>query len=771
MNQVPAAHRPAGIRMALVALPLLASSFAFSQNRLPTMPRFDRYEKMRREISGSVTRGQVSVQWEDEGKTFTYSWGGKKYRFEFTTNKPVEISGGADPEPKAKTPQQPARGRQFSSEKSPDGKWTAIHKDRNVWLRAGSGGTGPEIQVTDDGSVEKRIKNGIASWVYGEELGVRNAMWWSKDSSMLAYYRFDESKVPDFYLTMEVGKVQDSLDVEAYPKAGAPNPGVELYIYHLETKRKVPVDCKFGPDGENLAHYVYSVRWSEDGKELLFNRTNRKQSSMEICAADPSTGKCRVILRESQPQSWTDNSPQLRFLAEQEGKPRRFLVTSERNGWDNIYMGDMSGAPLKPITQNVGFEVQRIVRVDEKAGVIWYMARDGDTPYRFQLHRIGLDGKGDVRLTDPKYHHSVDVAPDGQHFIDVMELRDTPPSTRVCDAKGKVLATFAESDLTKFNTLGLQKAETIKYKAMDGVTDCYGVLYKPSDFDPKKKYPLIVTVYGGPESGGGPETFGTPPNWAEFGFLVASFDGRGTSGRGKAFKDALYGKLGIVEIDDQAAGVMELRKRPYVDGNRVGITGTSYGGYSSCLAILRYPKVFQVSVASSSVTAWYHYDSIYTERYMGLPWDGENKEGYENGSAMKYAANLEGYLLIYYGTADNNVHPNNSFQLIAALNRAGRAYDAQVGVDAGHSGVRNERMLEYFIEHLVLPYEKVGGLRLAVSGLGKGQGDEGTEGLGDGSLLGARLSPPNRVKTGDSALMVKLHSQWRQKHPTQKAVK
>lgn len=751
--------RPAFVCLALCVFVL----GAIAQNRLPTMPRYDRYEKMRREIAGSVRRAAIQPRWEDGGKSFVYSWQGKQYRFTLASKKTVEIQGGADPEPapagRRGGTQQPARGRQFDRERSPDGKWTALYRDFNVWLQPQGGGA--EVLVTTDGSAKDRIKNGIASWVYGEELGVRNAMWFSKDSSMLAYYRFDESKVPDFYLTMQVGSIQDSLDVEAYPKAGAPNPEVQLLVYRLSDKQTVRIDTEFGPDGQELAHYVYSVRWSEDGKELLFNRTNRKQNTMEICAADPNTGKCRVIVREAQPQSWTDNSPRLQYLEAQPGKPQRFVYLSERNGWDNIWLGDMSGAPVRPVTQHKGFEVQRIVKVDEKAGIVWYMARDGDTPYKFQLHRIGLDGKGDVRLTDPKFHHTIELAPDGSSFIDTIETREQAPIARVCDADGKVLSVLAETDLTRFNELGLQRAETFKYKAADGVTDCYGVLYKPSDFDPKKKYPLLVSVYGGPESGGGPETFSTPQASTEFGFLVASFDGRGTSGRGKAFKDAVYGKLGVVEIDDQAAGVKSLRERAYVDGNRVGIFGTSYGGYSSTMAILRHPDVFQAAVASSSVTAWYHYDSIYTERYMGLPWEGENKAGYDEGSAMKYAGNLKGYLMLYYGTADNNVHPNNTFQLIQALNRAGKAYDAQVGVDAGHSGVNQSRMLEYFIEHLVLPYEKASGVALK-----RAHGK-----LADGKPIALKTRPPNRVKTGDSALMAKLHRQWRQRHPAQESAK
>jgi len=228
---------------------------------------------------------------------------------------------------------------------------------------------------------------------------------------------------------------------------------------------------------------------------------------------------------------------------------------------------------------------------------------------------------------------------------------------------------------------------------------------KPSDFDPGKKYPLLVTVYAGPESGTDRERFGVPQAMtelgflvAELGFLVAAFDGRGTDGRGKSFKDSVYKKLGVVEIDDQAAGVKALRTRPYVDGNRVGIFGTSYGGYASAMAILRYPDVFQAAAASSSVTDWRNYDSIYTERYMDTP--QRNPKGYDEGSAMMYAQNLKGRLLLYYGTADDNVHPANTYQLVKALQSAGKSFDLQVGPDRGHTGVNGARMLEFFVDAL-----------------------------------------------------------------------
>jgi dipeptidyl-peptidase-4 len=319
---------------------------------------------------------------------------------------------------------------------------------------------------------------------------------------------------------------------------------------------------------------------------------------------------------------------------------------------------------------------------------------------KLQLHRVGLDGKGDTRLTDPAFHHVVDVAPDGKHFIDTAQTHDTPPVTTLRDAEGKAVAELAKSDTTKFETLGLKKVELFTFKAADGTTDLHGLLHRPSTFDEKKKYPLLVSVYAGPGTGGARETFVTPSTMAEYGFLVASFDSRSAGGRGKKFMDAIYGKLGVTEIDDQAAGVKALGERPYVDKERVGIFGTSYGGYASVMCLLRHPDLFRAACASSAVTSWLHYDTIYTERYMGLP--STNKEGYDAGSAMKYAEKLKGRLMIYYGTADNNVHPSNSMQLIQALQRAGKSFETQVGPDQGHSAIRQERMMEFLIESLVL---------------------------------------------------------------------
>jgi dipeptidyl-peptidase-4 len=233
------------------------------------------------------------------------------------------------------------------------------------------------------------------------------------------------------------------------------------------------------------------------------------------------------------------------------------------------------------------------------------------------------------------------------------------------------------------------------------------VIQFPSNFDPSRKYPVLVPVYGGPASASNTarETFVTPTATTEYGFLVVNLDSRAAPGMGKRTLDTIYMKLGQVEIDDMAEGVKALGTRPYVDKSRVGMYGTSYGGYSSVMSILRHPDVYAAACASSPVTAWYHYDSIYTERYMWLP--QENKEGYELGSAMKYVGDLKGRLMLYYGTADNNVHPNNAMQLIRALQQARKSFEVQVGPDTGHSGVDPQRMMEFFLENLVVRPERV----------------------------------------------------------------
>jgi dipeptidyl-peptidase-4 len=695
-----------------------------AQDRLKTMPGYAQYQKMSAQVGGAVRSGAISGTWTADGTGVEYTLDGKRYRFDVTARAAAEVSGAPDAAAGrggrggGRGGTGIERGRQAASADAPNGTLKAFYRDRNLWISDLSGAN--EAPITTDGSERDRIKYGTASWVYGEELAQTSAMWWSPDSRKVAYYRFDEQQVLDYHLQLDQTKIQSVNDVEAYPKAGAANPVVDLFVYDVASKKSTRVDVRGGKPFDNtvVGHYVYRVMWSPDGREIIFNRTNRRQNILELAAASPDTGATRVILREEWPTGWIENRPPMYFLSDN----RRFIWESERNGFANLYLYDVSGTLIRPLTSHTTFEVTSIVKIDEPAGVLFYLARDGDNHLKLQLHRVGLDGKGDVRLTDPAYHHTVGsciagaaggggrggfggagacgISPDNKYFIDTYQRHDTPPATRIVDATGKVVADLAKSDLTKFNELGLKKAEMFTYKAADGKTTLRGLMQFPSTFDPSKKYPVLVPVYGGPASASNTarETFVAPNALAEYGFLVVNLDSRAAPGLGKRTLDAIYLKLGQVEIDDMAEGVKALASRPYVDRSRVGIYGTSYGGYASLLSILRHPDLYAAASASSPVTAWNHYDTIYTERYMWIP--QENRDGYDAGSAMTYAKQLRGRLMLYYGTADNNVHPSNMMQLIAALQAAGKSFEVQVGPDRGHSGINTDRMMEFFIENL-----------------------------------------------------------------------
>ena len=683
-------------RLALAAFALATTVPALTaQDRLASMPGAERYAAMAPRLQTALKSGAISPRWAEDGKSFEYTRDGKRFRFDLVTRRTSDVAGAATNGTAGRRAGGPARGRQFTEAWTADSARKAIFKDRNIFIqnRDGSG----ERQLTTDGSESGRIKYGTASWVYGEELGQVTAMWWSPDGSKLAFYRFDERPVKDYFLQMDQTQVLGAVDIEAYPKAGTENPIVDLFVYDVAAGTTKRVDARDGKPltDDVVGHYVYGISWTKDGSELLMRRTNRRQNIMEFAACAPATGACRVIIREEWLPSWTENSPTIQWLAD--GK--RFIWESERNGYSNYYLYDLSGRLIAPLTQHQA-EVAGIVKLDEAAKLLWYYARTGDNFMKLQLHRVGLDGKGDKRLTDPALHHTVSVAPDGKFFTDVAETHDVAPVTRLMDAAGRPVATVAESDRSAFDAAGFKPAELFTYTSADGTTPLYGLLHKPSNFDPAKKYPVLFSVYAGPATNGARESFTPPMAMTEYGFLLVTLDTRSAAGRGKRALDAIYQRLGEVEIDDLAAASRHLAKLPYVDGQRVGIYGTSYGGYSSAMALLRHPDAFAAASAMSAVTSWRHYDTIYTERYMYTP--QANPEAYKKGSAMEYAKDLRGRLMIYYGTADDNVHPNNAMQLIQALQAAGKNFEVQVGPDRGHTALNQQRMMEFFIQSLVL---------------------------------------------------------------------
>lgn len=690
------------VALALLALPLASSA---GQDRLKTYPGYQEYRDYLaawRAAWPGLTAGALRATWIDS-TNFEYSihsysapiltLDAKRMRYDVRTLTATEVP----PRSPLQTPPPagPDYKRQFSYAISPDGSKRAFYRDRNVWLS--NADSSNAIAITTAGSEVARTRYGRAPWVYEEELDQYTSMWWSPDGTKLAYYGFDESAVTDYLLQLDQTKLYSTTAIEAYPKAGSPNPVVELHVYDLATRQSVKLDIRDGRpfEADALGYYAYHVAWTRDSRELTFNRTNRRQNVMELAACAPTTGRCRAVVREEWPTAWVENSPEMRYLAD--GK--RFIWASERTGFRNYYLYDLTGKLIAPLTAHA-FEVGAIVSVDERTGTLFYEARSGDNHMKMQLHRVGLNGKGDRRLTEPTLNHTIVASPNARHFVVVSQTHAVAPKTRLLDANGQVVAEISSSDRNALGTMTLHPVEMFTFRTADSVTQLHGLLHKPSNFDPNRRYPLLVSVYNGPKTNGAHEHFSAPHGLTALGFLLVTVDARSVGGRGKRFLDPIYGKLGVTEVDDIAAGVQSLCGRTYVDCGKVGIYGMSYGGYASTMAILRYPDLFAAAVASSPVSDWRHYDTIYTERYMWTP-EG-NPAGYNAGSAITYADKLKGRLMIYYGTADDNVHPNNSMQLIQALQRAGKSFEVQVGPDRGHTWIDNNRMLEFFIENLVL---------------------------------------------------------------------
>ncbi|RKY88902.1 S9 family peptidase, partial [candidate division KSB1 bacterium] len=553
--------------------------------------------------------------------------------------------------------------------------------------------TGRETRLTKGGKEE--LMNGVPDWVYPEELNQREAFWWSYDSKKIAYLQFDERPVLRYPLVHQLTP-DGKLELERYPKAGAPNPVVKIFVIDINTKKIIKIDTGNNPDV-----YIFKVRWLKDRSEISFQRLNRRQNVLEFLIANPETGRSKVIVTEKE-DCFVNTYGELHFVQINKSK---FLWTSERTGWRHIYLYDFNGNLLNRVTQGE-WPVGRIVGVDRENEWVYFTGYK-NRGLESHIFRVKLNGENLTKLSKEPGTHFPDVAPFCRFYIDSYSSFDVPRTVTLYQADGTKLREIGKATKEKYDSLHLIKPELISFKAADGKTDLNGIIYKPADFNPEKAYPLICSVYGGPLFPRVRNSFyGTSFEHAlaQLGFIVFVMDNRGTPNRGKKFETATYLKLGQVDLADQVAGVKFVTQRPYIDGKRVGIYGGSYGGYMTCMALLAAPDVYHVGVARAPVTDWKNYDSIYTERYMQRPQD--NPDGYKKGSALTYAENLKGKLLIMHGTVDNNVHPANTIQLINELIKLNKRFDMIMMPEQRH-GFRGqygkysrEIMVEYFIKHL-----------------------------------------------------------------------
>lgn len=551
--------------------------------------------------------------------------------------------------------------------------------------------TKEEKRLTN-GSEEKM--NGRPSWVYPEEFGQRDAYWFSPDNSKISYLQYQEKDVHQFPIVHEL-TFEAGLEQMRYPKAGETNPTVNLFIVDIASGEIEQVPTNSNPDT-----YIVRPIWRNDGSELTFRRLNRKQDHLELLAYDIKSKKVRTILdeREDAYINLHDNFIQL-------DDNKTFIWTSEVSGYNHIYHYDFSGKLINQITKG-DFPVGGIENVDQKNKKIYFTAYQnmGLDSY---FYSIDMNGKNMKKLSKGDGRHSVSMNEAGEYYVCSHSSFDSPYEGNLYNKDGKMIRNLMKADISNVKEQGLEKPEFTIMTAADGTTELPVLIYKPKDFDPSKKYPVLLPLYGGPGSQDVTNTYKTydgHQRMAQLGFIVVRANYRGSGNRGKEFQALNYGKLGTLEIDDYAAVIEQVTERDYADGERVGVYGHSYGGYATALLMLRYPDLFHAGVSGAPVTDWRSYDTIYTERYMNTP--QANKEGYDVGSAMTYADNLKGELLLVHGSIDNNVHPANTTMLVDALIKADKNFDLMMypgnrhGIRGAHGSHYNKLRLQHLITNL-----------------------------------------------------------------------
>jgi dipeptidyl-peptidase 4 len=581
---------------------------------------------------------------------------------------------------------------------SPDGNFVSFVRDHNLWLV--NVADGKERALTRGGVEE--LRKGELDWVYPEELEIKTAYWWSPDSSSIAFLEMDERQVAQYPL-VDFSSFDGEADMERYPPAGGKNPIVHVLVTRIDGGEPKPMDT-----GTETDVYIPRVNWLPDSKHVAIQRLNRAQTDLDLLIADASTGKSRVVFTDRD-QYWINVSDDLRFL--RDGK--RFVWSSERSGYRHLYLYNLDGRQLAQLTKG-DWEVSQVEAVDEKAGAIYFTATEA-SPLERQLYRVNLDGSGFQRITKEPGTHTVSFPPDSTanpaatqradhplaNFVDTFSDTMHPPRQDLRNVGGARVTALNENKVGELDSFHLSPVEFLQVKSHDGLL-LNASMIKPSNFDPQKKYPVLVFTYGGPHAqvvlnDWGRWTFLWHQMMAQKGYIIFSLDNRGSAGRGHLFEEPIHYRLGAQELSDQRDGAAYLKSHPYVDANRIGIWGWSYGGHMTLHAMFEDSEDFKAGFAGGPVTNWHYYDSIYTERYLGLL--PVNDEYYQESSPIEKASQLKGKLLIAHGTGDDNVHFANTLALINDLIEEGKYVEVLPFPGRGH-GVSDPAARKLLFEHV-----------------------------------------------------------------------
>ncbi len=557
---------------------------------------------------------------------------------------------------------------------SPDGNQVAFVSGNNLFVHHIA--SGEITQVTDDGK-KNEIINGAGDWVYEEELVLVRAFEWSPDSKRIAFVRFDESEVPEFTLM----NYRDELYPEAvtfkYPKVGEKNSRVQVKIYHLENASTVEADL-----GVEQDIYVPRLKWTQEPGQLCVFRLNRLQNALDLLLADASTGTTTMLMQEKN-EYYIDIHDNLTFLADKQ----HFLWTSEQDGYNHIYLYDMQGKVVRQLSSG-DFDVTDFYGYDEKRDLVFYQTAQRNALQR-EVQQVSIDGSAQQTLANEAGWNSAQFSTTYDYYVLNSSSVNTPPRYSVRSHDGVEVRVLEDNAELKKRTKDQPHSpvEFLTVKNEDG-QDLNGWMIKPVNFDASKKHPLLMFLYGGPGSQMVTDQYEVRFHWwfqmlAQHGYVVACIDNRGTGARGEEFKKSTYLQLGKYETEDQIAAARYFGNLPYIDADRIGIFGWSYGGYMSSLCIMKGDGVFKSAIAVAPVTNWKWYDSIYTERYMRT--EETNAAGYQKNSPVYFADRLNGNYLLVHGLGDDNVHFQHTAEMAKALIENEKPFDTMFYPNQAHA--------------------------------------------------------------------------------------